>query len=87
MTELRNNDLVFEAFHEENTLWVALNLADAPLVRAIPAAVDKLAGDVAVRRKGTATEITLTASRLGNPGGAVGIGELQLTRRKSFAAR
>jgi glycosidase len=59
VTELCNTDLVFEAFHEENRLWVALNLTDAPIVRAIRAAVDKLAGDLAVRRKGAITEITL----------------------------
>jgi cyclomaltodextrinase len=59
VTELRNTDLIFEAFHEENRLWVALNLADAPVTRAIPAAVVKLAGDVAVRQSGAATEITL----------------------------
>jgi hypothetical protein len=46
---LRNADLTFEAFHEENRLWVALNLADAPTVHAIPAATAKLAGDLAVR--------------------------------------
>jgi cyclomaltodextrinase len=59
VTELRNTDLIFEAFHEENRLWVALNLADAPISRAIPAAVDKLAGDLAVRREGAATQIAL----------------------------
>jgi cyclomaltodextrinase / maltogenic alpha-amylase / neopullulanase len=59
VTELRNTDLIFEAFHEENRLWVALNLADAPIAREIPAAVDKLAGDLAVRREGAATEIAL----------------------------
>ena len=59
VTELRNTDLMFEAFHAENRLWVALNLADAPLVLAIPAAVDRLAGDLAVRRKGATTDITL----------------------------
>jgi cyclomaltodextrinase / maltogenic alpha-amylase / neopullulanase len=59
VTELHNTDLVFEAFHEENRLWVALNLADAPIVRAIPATITRLVGDLAVRRKGTATEITL----------------------------
>src|SRR6266851_290169 len=46
---LRNADLTFEAFHEENRLQVALNLADAPTVHAIPAATAKLAGDLAVR--------------------------------------
>src|SRR2546428_9552531 len=59
VTELRNAHLVIEAFHGENRLWVALNLTDAPIASAIPAAVDKLAGDLAVRRKGGMTEITL----------------------------
>jgi glycosidase len=57
--ELRNTDFLFEAFHEEERLWVALNLADAPVVRKIPAAVEKLAGDIALRRNGATTEITL----------------------------
>jgi cyclomaltodextrinase len=57
--ELRNTDFLFEAFHEERRLWVALNLADAPVVRKIPAAVEKLAGDIALRRNGATTEITL----------------------------
>ena len=73
VTELRNTDLTFEAFHEENRLWVALNLADAPVVRAIPAAADKLAGDLAVRRNGATTEITLPP--LGDPCEAVRIGD------------
>jgi cyclomaltodextrinase / maltogenic alpha-amylase / neopullulanase len=59
VTELRNTDLMFEAFHEQNRLWVALNLADAPVAHAIPAAVDKQAGDLTVRRTGPTTEITL----------------------------
>ena len=59
MIELRNADLVIEAFHEENRLWVALNLTDAAIACAIPAAVDSLAGDLAVRQKGGMTEITL----------------------------
>jgi cyclomaltodextrinase len=59
VTELCNTDLVFEAFHEENRLWIVLNLADVPIVRTISAAVGKLSGDIAVRRKGAATEITL----------------------------
>jgi cyclomaltodextrinase / maltogenic alpha-amylase / neopullulanase len=59
VTELRKAHLVIEAFHEENRLWVALNLTDAPIASAIPAAVDKLAGDLAVRRRGGMTEITL----------------------------
>ena len=50
---------MFEAFHEQNRLWVALNLADAPVAHAIPAAVDKQAGDLTVRRTGPTTEIAL----------------------------
>jgi cyclomaltodextrinase / maltogenic alpha-amylase / neopullulanase len=57
--ELHNADLVFEASHENNRLWVALNLADAPVTRAVPAAVDRLAGDCAVRRSGAMSEIML----------------------------
>jgi cyclomaltodextrinase len=59
VTELRNTDFTFEAFYRENRLWIVLNLADVPIVRAISAAVEKLAGDIAVHRKGAATEITL----------------------------
>jgi cyclomaltodextrinase / maltogenic alpha-amylase / neopullulanase len=59
VTELRNTDFTFEAFYQENRLWIVLNLADVPIVRAISAAVEKLAGDIAVHRKGAATEITL----------------------------
>ena len=59
MIELRNTDVTFEAFHEENRLWVALNLGDVPIVRAIPAAIARLAGEVAVREQGGTTEITL----------------------------
>ena len=59
VTELRNTDFTFEAYHGEQRLWVALNLADAAVVRTIPAAVDRLAGDVALRRKGASTGITL----------------------------
>jgi cyclomaltodextrinase / maltogenic alpha-amylase / neopullulanase len=59
VTGLRNTDFTFEAFYQENRLWVALNLADAPIVRAIAAAVEKLSGDISVHRKGAVTEITL----------------------------
>ena len=59
VSELRNADLVIEAFHEENRLWIALNLTDVPIACAIPAAVDSLAGDLAVSQKGGMTEITL----------------------------
>lgn len=57
--ELRNTDLVFEAFYEHNRLWVALNLAGVPVVHIIPVAADKLAGDAVINRKGAATEIGL----------------------------
>jgi glycosidase len=60
VTVLRNSDIVFEVFHDEHLLWVALNLADMPVAHALPAAVDRLAGDVEVRRKGAATEMTLS---------------------------
>jgi len=57
--ELRNTDLVFETFYEGKRLWVALNLADAPIVRAIPVGVDKLAGNFETRRRDVTTEIAL----------------------------
>lgn len=59
MVELRNMDLVFEAFDEGNRLWVALNLADAAIVRTIDSGVDRLAGSGAVCRAGVRTELTL----------------------------
>jgi cyclomaltodextrinase / maltogenic alpha-amylase / neopullulanase len=59
VTELHNSDLLFEASYENNRLWIALNLADAPVTRAIPAAIGKLAGDCAVHRTGATSEITL----------------------------
>jgi cyclomaltodextrinase / maltogenic alpha-amylase / neopullulanase len=61
VSELHNTDLLFEAFHEGNRLWVALNLADAAIVRTIQVAVDRLAGDLMVNRKGAATEIVVPA--------------------------
>jgi cyclomaltodextrinase len=65
VVELRNTDLVFEASHGENRLWVALNLADGPIVRSIPAAVVSLAGDIAFHRKGGTTEVTVPAHAWG----------------------
>nr|WP_312018244.1 DUF3459 domain-containing protein [Bradyrhizobium semiaridum] len=56
---LHNTDLVVEAFDEGNRLSVALNLADAAVVRTIDTTVDRLAGSVAVRRASTRTELTL----------------------------
>src|SRR5262249_49753641 len=35
MIALHNTDMVFEAFHEGNRLWVALNVADLPVTRSI----------------------------------------------------
>jgi cyclomaltodextrinase len=61
MIALHNTDLIYEASHGDNRLWVALNLADTPVTRALPAGVDGLAGDVVVRRNGASTEITLPA--------------------------
>ncbi|MBV9562452.1 MAG: alpha-amylase family protein [Bradyrhizobium sp.] len=59
VVELHNTDLVLEASFEGSRLWLALNIADVPAVHAIDAAADRLAGDVAVRRKGATTEIAL----------------------------
>lgn len=59
VVELRNTDLVFEAFGEGNRLWVALNLADAAVVRTIESGVDRLAGSCAARTAGERTELTL----------------------------
>lgn len=57
--ELRSADLVFEAFDGGNRLWVALNLADAAVVRTIDTAVGRLAGSVTLRGAGAKTELTL----------------------------
>jgi cyclomaltodextrinase len=57
--ELRNTDVTFEAFQEENRLWVILNIADAPIVRSLPAAVEKLFGDLAISQAEATTEIAL----------------------------
>jgi cyclomaltodextrinase / maltogenic alpha-amylase / neopullulanase len=59
MIALANTDLIVEASDGDNRLWVALNLADTPVTRTIPAAVESLAGELAIRRTGGATEITL----------------------------
>jgi len=57
--EVRNTDLVFEAFGEGNRLWVALNVADAPVSRTIDACAERLAGNVVAHRNNGATEIAL----------------------------
>ena len=56
--EIRNTDLLYEVFADGQRLWVALNIADAPVTRTIDAAA-KLAGNVAVSQKSGKTELTL----------------------------
>ena len=57
--EIRNTDLLYETFADNKRLWVALNIADAPVTRTIDAPAEKLAGDVAVVMKNGKTELTL----------------------------
>jgi hypothetical protein len=57
--EIRNTDLLYEAFADDERLWVALNIADAPVTRSIDASAEKLAGDVTVSAKNGKTELTL----------------------------
>ena len=59
VVELHNTDLVLEAFADDNRLWLALNIADAPVTRAIPAGAGKLAGHGDVKKKDGSTEIAL----------------------------
>jgi cyclomaltodextrinase / maltogenic alpha-amylase / neopullulanase len=61
VVELRNTDIVFEVSHGENRLWVALNLADIPIARLISAVAVRLAGNIAINRKGATTEVALPA--------------------------
>jgi glycosidase len=42
--ELHNADLILEARHDQDRLFVALNLSDAPVTRTIPAVVERIAG-------------------------------------------
>lgn len=58
IVELGNTNLLFEAFHEDNKIWVALNLGDAPVVRTIDGPADILTG-IAICRKAARTELTL----------------------------
>jgi glycosidase len=58
IVELGNTHLMFEAFHEDNKIWVALNLADAPAVRTIDGPANILAG-IATCRKAARTDLTL----------------------------
>ncbi|MGA7807419.1 alpha-amylase family protein [Bradyrhizobium sp.] len=60
-TELHNTDFIFEVFHEDKRLWVALNVADAPVWRALPAAVCRLAGDCTISHNGAASEVAIPA--------------------------
>jgi hypothetical protein len=57
--EIRNTDLLFEAFDQGNQLWGALNIADSHVTRTVGAKADKLAGNVAVTQEGGSTEIGL----------------------------
>jgi len=57
--EIRNTDLLYQAFADDKRLWIALNIADAPVTRSIDGAAEKLAGDVAVNVKNGKTELTL----------------------------
>jgi glycosidase len=57
--EIRNTDLLFEAFDRDSRLWVALNIADSDVTRTISAKADKLAGNAASTPSGGGTEIGL----------------------------
>ncbi|MGY8706761.1 alpha-amylase family protein [Bradyrhizobium sp. 18BD] len=59
VVEIRNTDLLLEAFDGEQRLWVALNVADASLTRRIAADADRLAGNALATKKGSSTEIVL----------------------------
>ena len=59
MVELHNTDVLYEAFANDQRLWVALNIADTPVTRTIDATAEKLAGDAAVSMKDGKTELTL----------------------------
>ena len=59
MIEIRNTDLMFEAFTQDSRLWVALNVADSAVTRSLAATADKLAGNAAITKKGGSTEIAL----------------------------
>jgi cyclomaltodextrinase / maltogenic alpha-amylase / neopullulanase len=61
VVEIRNTDVVFEVSQGEDRLWVALNLADTPIERSIPAVAVRLAGNIAIDRKGATTKLALPA--------------------------
>ncbi|MEA2866810.1 MAG: cyclomaltodextrinase / maltogenic alpha-amylase / neopullulanase [Bradyrhizobium sp.] len=58
--DLSNTHLIFEAFHAEHRLLVALNLADAPVTRRVSYICDVVAGNAACKHTGPLqTQITL----------------------------
>lgn len=57
--EIRNTDLLVEAFVDDKRLWVALNIADAAVTRTIGAGADRRAGSATATKKGGSTEIAL----------------------------
>jgi glycosidase len=56
---IHNKDILFEAFGQDQRLFVALNIADTAVTHTISAKADKLAGDVTVTKKGGSTETLL----------------------------
>jgi hypothetical protein len=66
--DLGNTHFIYEAFHAEHRLLVALNLTDAPLTRSIPRAGDIVAGNAACHHTGSFADAgNASASRLGDP--------------------
>jgi cyclomaltodextrinase len=58
--DLGNTHFIYEAFHGEHRLLVALNLTDAPVTRSIPHAGDIVAGNAACHHTGASqTQMTL----------------------------
>jgi glycosidase len=58
--DLGNTHFIYEAFHGEHRLLVALNLTDAPVTRSVPRAGDIVAGNAACHHTGASqTQVTL----------------------------
>jgi cyclomaltodextrinase len=58
--ELGKTHFIYEAFHGEQRLLVALNLTDAPVTRSIPHLRDIVAGNAACHQAGASqTQVTL----------------------------
>ena len=58
--DLGNTHFIYEAFHGERRLLVALNLTDAPVTRSVPRAGDIVAGNAACHHTGALqTQVTL----------------------------